>query len=108
MVHTVSFTNSARFKCPEDLQKDAVDLCLVYCGWEYCNPSHRFGPSQRKDYVLHIVRVGRGTLEINKKKYEMGPGDAFFIDPGQEAWYEADKKPPSVMNCFPSSRQLKK
>ncbi len=94
LVHTVSFTNSARFKCLEDLQKDAVDLCLVYCGWEYCNPSHRFGPNQRKYYVLHIVREGRGTLEINQKKYEMGPGDAFFIDPGQEAWYEADKKNP--------------
>lgn len=92
--HTVGFTNSARYRALEDLQKDSVDLCLTYCGLEYCNPSHRFGPNMRDAHVIHVIREGKGTLEINKKKYELGEGDAFYIPPKAEAWYESDKDDP--------------
>lgn len=92
--HTVGFTNSARFRALEDLQKDSVDLCLTYCGLEYCSPSHRFGPNKREAHVIHMVREGKGTLEINKIKYELGVGDVFYIPPKVEAWYEADKDDP--------------
>ncbi|NCC45246.1 MAG: AraC family transcriptional regulator [Clostridia bacterium] len=33
---------------------------------------------------------GKGTLEIGKKTYELGVGDAFLISPDTEAWYQAD------------------
>ena len=89
MKHVAGYTNSARFRCLEDLQKDSADLCLIYCGWEYCNPGHKYGPNLRTSYVLHIVRSGKGILEINKHKYELKEGDAFFIAPEVEAWYEA-------------------
>lgn len=92
--HTVGFTNSARYRVLEDLQKDSVDLCLTYCGLEYCNPSHRFGPNMRDAHVIHVIREGKGTLEINKKKYELGAGDVFYIPPKVEAWYESDKDDP--------------
>lgn len=92
--HTVGFTNSARYRALEDLQKDSVDLCLTYCGLEYCNPSHRFGPNMRDAHVIHVIREGKGTLEINKKKYELGAGDVFYIPPKVEAWYESDKDDP--------------
>ena len=92
--HTVGFTNSARYRVLEDLQKDSVDLCLTYCGLEYCNPSHRFGPNMRDAHVIHAIREGKGTLEINKKKYELGAGDVFYIPPKVEAWYESDKDDP--------------
>nr|WP_317362662.1 AraC family transcriptional regulator [uncultured Blautia sp.] len=92
--HTVGFTNSARYRVLEDLQKDSVDLCLTYCGLEYCNPSHRFEPNMRDAHVIHVIREGKGTLEINKKKYELGAGDVFYIPPKAEAWYESDKDDP--------------
>lgn len=92
--HTVGFTNSARYRALEDLQKDSVDLCLTYCGLEYCNPSHRFGPNMRDAHVIHVIREGKSTLEINKKKYELGAGDVFYIPPKVEAWYESDKDDP--------------
>lgn len=40
MKHVSGYTNSARFRALEDLQKDSADLCLSYCGWEYCDPGH--------------------------------------------------------------------
>ena len=52
MKHTTGFTSSARYRCLEDLQREAVELCLIYCGWEYCDPGHRFGPNKRTSYVL--------------------------------------------------------
>lgn len=94
MVHTVGYTSSARYKCLEDLQKESIDLCLTYCGWEYCDPAHRFGPNKRTSYVLHIVREGKGILEIGEKKHYLQKGDAFLIPPETEAWYEADAQEP--------------
>lgn len=94
MKHVTGYTNSARFRCLEDLQKDSADLCLIYCGWEQCDPGHRYGPNMRSSYVLHIVRGGKGILEINNQKYVLTKGDAFLISPDVEAWYEADATDP--------------
>ncbi len=96
MTITSGFTNSARYRCLEDLQKESVELCLTYCGSEHCKPLHRFGPNKRSSYVLHIVKDGKGTLEISNKIYNLKKGDAFLIFPGTEAWYEADFNDPWV------------
>lgn len=96
MKQTTGYTSSARYKCLEDLQKNSSGLCLTYCGWEYCDPGHRFGPNKRTSCVLHIVKEGKGILEMDKKKYELSKGDAFFIPSNTEAWYEADQKDPWV------------
>lgn len=94
MRHTSGFTSSARYRCLEDLQRDSMDLCLIYCGWEHCDAGYRFGPNKRTAYVLHIVRGGKGKLEMNRKVYYLETGDAFLIPPETEAWYEADKEDP--------------
>ena len=65
MLHTVGFTSSDSFKCLENLKKGAVDLCLTYCGWEKCDPGHRFGPNNRISHVLHIVESGSGVFEMD-------------------------------------------
>ena len=88
------FTNSARYKCLEDLQKDSVDLSLVFCGSEDCSPGFRFGPNRRNTYLLHVVCAGKGTLEIKDEVYHLKKGDAFFIPPGETAWYQADEEDP--------------
>lgn len=88
------YVNTARYQCLEDLQGDSMELCLIYCGREACNPGHRYGPNRRSTYVLHFVKEGRGSLEIDGEVYELGPGDAFLIQPEVEAWYEADDEEP--------------
>lgn len=94
MKHVSGFTSSARYKCLEDLQKESLELYLIYCGWEYCDPGHRFGPNNRPTYVLHIIREGKGTLEMNKKRYHLTGGDSFLIPHGTKAYYEADSEEP--------------
>ena len=69
LLHTVGFTNSDRYKCLENLKKGAVDLCLTYCGWENCDPGHRFGPNKRISHVLHIVESGTGVFEMDGQQF---------------------------------------
>lgn len=94
MKEVAGYTRCARFCSLEGLQEDSADLSLIYCGWENCDPGYRYGPNMRTSYVLHIVRNGKGTLEINGKKYELRKGDAFLLSPETEAWYEADQEEP--------------
>ena len=61
MSRTMGYTSHARYKCLEDLQKDSVDLCLTYCGWECCDAGYRFGTNKREAYVLHVVKEGQDT-----------------------------------------------
>ena len=94
MLHTVGFTSSDSFKCLENLKKGAVDLCLTYCGWEKCDPGHRFGPNNRISHVLHIVESGSGVFEMDGHQYHLTGGEAFLIPSSVEAGYEADMDNP--------------
>ena len=96
MKRTTGLCKSSRYRSLEDLQKDSAELCLTYCGYEECNAGHRFGPNNRESYVLHLVKKGKGSLEIGKKKYQIQEGQMFFISTRQEAWYEADKEDPWI------------
>lgn len=86
----VNFTNSARYKCLEDLQRYSVDLYLSYCGIEDVAPGHHFGPHVRTEYVIHIVTKGKGTFRCERDTYTLTENMAFLIYPGIETEYEAD------------------
>ena len=88
------YTSSAKYKSLEDIQRDSSELCLCYCGWEQCEPGHRYGPNRRRNYVLHFVSKGSGKLEVNGNQYHIKKGEAFLLPPATEAWYEADKEDP--------------
>lgn len=94
MKRTSKLCKSSKYRELKDLQKDSVELCLIYCGYEECDPGYRYGPNKREAYVLHIIKEGKGILEIGKRKYVIGPGEAFLIPVGVEAWYEANHEDP--------------
>ncbi|MCI6005700.1 AraC family transcriptional regulator [Blautia sp. HCP3S3_G3] len=94
MLRTVGYTDSGNFRALDNLQKFVIDVSLVYCGWEQCDPGHRFGPNKRFTYVLHMVEGGKGVFEMNGQSYYLEKGDAFLIPAGREAWYEADHEDP--------------
>ena len=95
----VGLTESEDYICLEDLQDTQVfpginPVNLDYFGSEQCAPGYSFGPFVRENYVLHIVRKGRGTLKKAGKTYEIVEAQAFLIFPGETATYQADRKDP--------------
>ncbi len=94
MLRKVGYTDTAKFRALDNLQKSVFDLSLVYCGWEQCDSGHRFGPNKRFTYLIHLIEGGKGVLEMNNQEYYLEKGDVFFIPAGREAWYEADKDSP--------------
>jgi len=95
-IHSAYLTRNPYFTCLENLPVQTDDLYLVYCGKEKCRPGHRFGPNQRHFHIIHFIKAGRGTLDMRGHHYDLGPGDIFWIPPGEEAWYEADMKVPWI------------
>lgn len=88
------FTNSARYKCLEYLQKNTVDLSLCYCGIEECDSNHFYGPIARSEYLLHYIIEGKGTFQVNDKTYHLGKHQIFLICPGVTTYYVADQNEP--------------
>ena len=73
------------YHCLGILNNDNVDFRLVYCGYENCEPGHRFGPNKRAAYVLHVITGGKGKLEIGGEVFHLAEGDAFLLKPEEEA-----------------------
>lgn len=94
LTQTSDFTISSKANYLEDLHQTSDDLCLNYCGCECCNPGQRCDVSGKKIYELHIISEGKGIFEINKKKYELSVGDAFFVPVNTSAFYQADEENP--------------
>lgn len=88
------FHETEKYHCLGNLNSDNVELRLLYCGYEDCEPGHRFGPNRRTAYVLHVIVNGKGRLEIGNKTYSLKEGDAFLLRPNEEAWYTADYQNP--------------
>jgi len=92
--HTAIFTKNPDFTCLENLPAQNDGLYLIYCGREICRSGHRFGPNRRHFHLIHFIKDGKGTLDIAGRHFELKKGDAFWLPPGEEAWYEADKDNP--------------
>lgn len=94
MERKTKFTDSARYKCLEYLQKRTVDLYLSYCGIEECDPGHFYGPTTRTEYLIHYIIKGKGTYEVNDKTYHLKSHQMFLICPGVTTYYVADINDP--------------
>jgi AraC-like DNA-binding protein len=95
----VGFTQSAKYTCLEDLNNfnefsSASGLSLDYCGKEQCEPFYQFGPFVRKNYVIHIIKEGKGSYQVGDKVFELSKGQAFIIYPQIETVYRADGDDP--------------
>ena len=69
MVRKVGLTDSVGFACLEDLQLSnsymwGTAISLDYCGREDCIKGWKFGPYVRESYVIHMVKKGKGHLQL--------------------------------------------
>lgn len=71
-----------------------MDLHLVFCGYEKCQPSHSYGPAIREDYLIHHIVKGKGSYYVNGHKYDLSAGQGFLIEPHVQTFYKADDKDP--------------
>ncbi len=76
------------------LKSNSIDLYLNYCGHEFCEPKHFYGPAKRTEYLIHYIVDGKGTFICDKKTYKLGKHDAFLIMPEEITYYEADEEEP--------------
>ena len=95
----IGYTESIHYRCLEDLEeihsmKTINPLFLAYSGKEDCVPGWQFGPYSRHNYLIHIIKSGKGTFHVGSKVYELSAGEAFFIYPGIETTYRADDEDP--------------
>lgn len=73
-----------------DLEKEQQDLSFHSSGIDQCVCGNIYGPRVRRYHLIHFVLEGTGCLIIDKKKYPVKPGQAFYIPPGLMAAYQAD------------------
>lgn len=57
------------------------ELTVLFSGEGKPHPHHRIGPAVHQYYLVHTVMSGRGSFEMNGKRYECVKGDSFFILP---------------------------
>lgn len=65
----------------------------LFMGKQKCRPLHHFG--RRRDcFLIHYVHAGRGKFTTRGTAHSLKAGQAFFITPGEEHWYQADAVEP--------------
>lgn len=69
-------------------------LFLHQCGYEKCKPSHFFGPAIRPHYLIHFIKSGKGTYQVEGETYHLKKGEGFLIHPGIRTLYFADETEP--------------
>lgn len=69
---------------------------VSYCTLESPAPGSRSGPWVRKCYTLECIVSGYGTITINGKTFQTGPGDCYVLLPGDSASHTTDTENPRV------------
>lgn len=85
---------------------DLHDLYPIYIGCEKCEAGHDFGPAIRDFTIIHYVNSGKGKFTSKGKQYDVGPGEAFVINPGEVTYYVADTDDPWEYYWFSFSGSL--
>ncbi len=75
-------------------QKDNTDLNVYRCGVEACAPGHSWGPGVRDHFLVHVIREGKGLLQMGGNTWTLSAGDGFILPPDVLAFWQADAAEP--------------
>lgn len=87
------FENNDTFRNYYQYTEQGVDLALVECGYEHCDPNH-YWMGRKGFHIIHVISSGKGTLEIGGCTYKLSAGDGFYVAPDQDVKYTADEEDP--------------
>ncbi len=85
---------SSTFRMLGSLPVEDVELYLTVCGTERCTADKFYGPIVRRDYHMHFILSGKGTLEMAGKVYKLHRGQIFVTVPNVDVFYYSDPKDP--------------
>lgn len=85
---------SSTFRMLGRLPVEDVELYLTVCGTERCAPDKFYGPIVRRDYHVHFILSGRGTLEMAGNVYSLRRGQIFVTVPGVDVFYYSEPEDP--------------
>ncbi len=67
---------------------------LCFCGYAECEPLHSYGPAIRPNYIIHYILDGKGTYQVDERKFHLSKGQGFLIEPEVLTFYQADQEDP--------------
>ena len=89
----VKYTDSATFRCLENLKEASLDISLIHTGKEHCSPSHVCS-MPRDEFIIHFVLDGTGFYSAGGQTWSLSPGQMFLIYPNEPVTYGADETHP--------------
>lgn len=92
-----SWLNQTRNKSYENYWKASftdIDLILLECGYEKCNPGEYWGPGCKERYVLHYILSGSGILTVKGVEHFITAGDVFMIMKNDTVYYKSSDTDP--------------
>lgn len=89
----VKYTDSATFRCLENLKEGSLDISLIHTGKEHCPPGH-ICSMPRDEFIIHFVLDGTGFYSAGGQTWSLTPGQMFVIYPNEPITYGADETHP--------------
>lgn len=89
----VKYTDSATFRCLENLKEGSLDISLIHTGKEHCPPGH-ICSMPRDEFIIHFVLDGTGFYSAGGQTWSLTPGQMFVIYPNEPVIYGADETNP--------------
>lgn len=74
-------------------------LNLLQVGYDKCSPGYSYS-NYRDMYIIHFVKQGNGTLEINGEIFNVKPNEAFLLRPNSLTICTADPVNPWQLYFF--------
>ena len=71
----------ADFRALRHLNHKNIELYLISCGDEPCEPGHSYGPGSRDKYLIHFILSGKGTFSTGGRTWQLHSNQAFIIYP---------------------------
>lgn len=65
-----------------------------FYGMESCTKGHSYGPRIRDYILIHFVLSGKGTVDVDDRKYSLTSNEAFIIPANSKCRYIADQSEP--------------
>ena len=79
----VKYTDSATFRCLENLKEGSLDISLIHTGKEHCPPGH-ICSMPRDEFIIHFVLDGTGFYSAGGQTWSLTPVPVNTLEIGLE------------------------